>query len=137
MMSEEPSDTKSAPVGAFVLSLIAGFWMLVSGGMMTYGYHMMEGGMSWRGPGAAGPWMWRHEMMSGMGPGFLWPWVGLISGVATMAAAIAMYLQPSRSTVMGAIILLASGLDMFAGAGGYLAALFGIVGGVLAVLWKA
>ena len=136
-MSDEPSDTKSAPVGAFVASLIAGLWMLVSSGMMTYGYHMMDGGMLWSGPGAASPWVWRHEMMSGVGPGFLWPWAGMIYGVATMAAAITMYFQPSRSAAMGVIVLIASGLDIFAGAGDYLAALLGIVGGVLAILWKA
>jgi len=119
------------PVAAFVISLIAGLWMLSAGGMMAVGWSMGADIM-----GGASPWMWRHNMMGWIGPGVLWPIVGFIIGILIVASSVAMLNSPKSTTAWGFVILVASGVDMFAGSGGYLASALGIGGGVMAIAWK-
>jgi len=130
-------------VGAFVVSLIAGIWMLAMGGMMGWG---TMGGYGWAGnmmddggPGNASnyDWMWQHHrMMHGYWGGGMWSWIGVGSGIAVLIGAIALYSRPSTARAWGIVIVVASAVDLVAGAGGFLAAVLSVVGGVLAITWN-
>ena len=114
--------------GAFVLSLLAGLWMLGSGGMM-YGMHYN------------GSWMWHQGMMHGTGMGFgmglgtglWWPWFGFLAGTFVLVSAAMLYARPKQAKTWGAIILILSAIDAMVGMGGLLAGTLGIVGGALAL----
>lgn len=141
-MNEENKPNTNRPTAGFVLSLIAGLWMLLTGGMVGMGYtsghgwggHMMEGGHHGDGYG----WMWRHhQMMHGYGAGMLWGWTGVIAGLLVLLGAVFLYTRPSTARMWGVVILIASAVALLAGAGGFLAGVLGVIGGVLAVTWKA
>lgn len=111
------------PVGAFVLSLLAGIWM-VGVGLMMY---------RWAG---ATSWMWGHGMMGGyLGWGRM-PWLGLIFGIVVTVGAIAIYLRPDKASGWGITILVASAVNVLFGMGGLLAGLLGIAGGAWAIAWR-
>jgi len=131
-------------VAAFVVSLIAGIWMLAMGGMMGWGN---MGGWSGGGhmttttgpAGGAGygDWMWQHhEMMHGYGGGIMWSWIGFAAGIIVLVGAVAVYTRPVAARNWGIVILIVSAVDLLAGVGGFLAGILGIIGGILAITWK-
>lgn len=124
------------PTAAFILTLLAGFWMLAMGGMM-YGM----------GPGfvdGAGSWMWgpgmMRDMMPGMMPGFGvglgFPWFGAAAGIVLLIGSVFLYSRPEQSRTWGLVILVVSALNVLVGMGGLLAGALGVVGGSLAIAWK-
>lgn len=98
------------PVAAFVLSLLAGLWMLLAGGMM-----------------GGGSWMWSHGMVG------WWPWFGVVAGIIVLVGAAMLYAQPRQAPAWGIAILVVSALNLFLGMGGLLASLLGLIGGALAL----
>lgn len=129
------------PTAAFVLSLLAGLWMLGTGGMM---YGMGRGMMmSGSGPGfldeTSGVWGYclANGVMRGIGPGLWFPWFGPLAGIVVLVGAISLYTRPEQSRTWGLVVIIAAAINMFVGMGGLLAAALGIVGGVLALSWKA
>jgi len=121
--------TPEKPVVAFVLSLLAGLWMLSAGGMMGgFGWGMMGGGIAhWQG---MGDWMWGRGMHAF---GMSWPWFGLVAGIVVLIGAVALYVKPEHRQSWGLVILVISALDVFVGIGGLLAGALGVIGGVLAM----
>lgn len=115
------------PTAAFVLSLLAGLWMLASGTMRYCWEGMMEG---WRGPGGM---MWSHGMMWRLGPTFWWPWFGIVAGMLVLTGAVMLYNRPERSRTWGLVILIVSGLNLVFGMGGFFAGVLGVIGGALAL----
>ena len=112
------------PIAAFVLSLLAGLSLLARSGMI-YGW----GHGAWRGG--------MHGWMGQWGPdafGMGWPWFGWIAAVILLVAAVALYVRPEARRGWGIVILGTSGLQLFLGMGGFLAAVLGLVGGALALL---
>src|SRR5689334_13371459 len=101
------------PTGPFILSLLAGLWMLGSGGMM-YGMHYNEGS-----------WMWHQGMMRGMGMGMgfgiglgtalWWPWFGFLAGTTVLVSAAMLYARPAQSKTWGMIIVILSAIDALVG----------------------
>lgn len=124
-MQEGKTQVEQKPTTAFVLSLLAGLWMLATGAMM-YSFN-------W-GPGAMGGWMWGHGMMSF---GYWWPWFGVIAGIVLLVSAAMLYSRPAQSLTWGMIILIASALNFLVGMGGFLAGALGVIGGALALSWRA
>lgn len=119
------SSSNGPPIAAFVLSLIAGIWMLAMSGTMT-GW-----APSWGGPGGGmmgGGWMWNHGVM-----GSGWPWLGLATGIAVLVGAIGLYVRPTSAPSWGIVILVAAGINLFVGMGGFLASILGLIGGGLAL----
>jgi len=134
-MRENQPQTEQKPVAAFVLSLLAGLWMLAPGAMMySWGPHMMNDGM-WGGR-MGGGWMWSHGMMRNFAPAFWWPWFGIVAGVIVLIGAAVLYSKPEQSQVWGIVILIVSVLNLFFGMGGFLASILGIIGGTLALSWR-
>jgi hypothetical protein len=135
METEQPRN-EQRPVAAFAISLIAGLWMLASGGMMTagYGWGGMNGGymMGMRGSGGMHTWMWRHGYMQQYWGG-AWPtWIGIAAAICVIAGAIAIYAQPRARRAWGPAILIASAVALVTGSG-VVPGVLGIVGGILAM----
>ena len=113
------------PIAAFVVSLIAGLWMLTMGGMMGWGYM------------SASHWMWQHhEMMHGYGGGGLWFWLGTLAAIVVVIGAVALYSRPTTAPRWGVVIIAVSCLALLAGVGGLLGGLLGMIGGFLAMTWQ-
>lgn len=125
---------------AFVLSLLAGLWMLGMGGYMGgFGMGGMMGGMGRGGMhGYAGMygwngmngWMWGR----GMHTFGLWsPWFGALAGILVIVGASILYSKPAQARTWGTIILVVSVLDFFLGMGGLVAGVLGVIGGAVAI----
>jgi len=128
-MSEAQIQRTEHPAAAFVLSLLAGLWMLAAGGMMggwgwggmMGGWHGMGGWMSGRGMGNFGVW---------------WPWFGVFAGIIVLVGAVMLYVRPEQRRSLGIVILVASALNIFLGMMGLVAGTLGVIGGVLALATK-
>jgi len=83
-MSDVQIQTTEQPTVAFVLSLLAGLWMLAAGSMMG-GWHGMGG------------WMWGRGMRSF---GVLWPWFGIFAGIVVLIGA-----TPTKQVAKSAALL--------------------------------
>jgi hypothetical protein len=114
------------PTIVFVLSLLAGLWMLAVGGMACgfSGQGMMGG---WQGMGG---WMWGRGMRSF---GIWSPWFGVFAGIIVLIGAVMIYVKPEQRRGWGVAILVASALNFFVGMGGLIAGTLGVIGGVLAL----
>jgi hypothetical protein len=122
-MSDTQIQTTEQPTVAFVLSLLAGLWMLGAGGMM--------GGFGWGG--MMGGWMWGR----GLGRfGVLWPWFSVFAGIVVLIGAVVLYVKPQQRRGWAVVVLVASALYFFVGMGGLLAGALGVIGGVLALSTK-
>lgn len=137
MNSTAVQTTSAPPTASFVLSLIAGLLILAGVGMMMtfpYGtpYYGMMGGYYGTTNGYYG-------MMQGFGYGG-WFYgaavVGLISGIVILVGAIMLYTRPSQTATWGVVVLVFSILSLFGMGGYFLGAILGVVGGVLAMIWK-
>jgi hypothetical protein len=125
-MSNGQIQTTGKPTVAFVLSLLAGLWMLAAGGMMGgFGWGGMMGG--WHGMDG---WMCGRGMQSF---GVWWPWFGVFAGIIVLVGAVMLYVKPEQRRSWGVVILVASALDFFLGMMGLLAGTLGVIGGVLAL----
>lgn len=113
------------PTAAFVLSLLAGLWLLARSGLMYGWWHL-----AWHDR--------MHRRMADWGPGeFLaigWPWPGAIAGIVLLVGAVALYVRPAARRSWGIVILVTSGLQLLLGMGGLPAAVLGLVAGAIAVL---
>jgi hypothetical protein len=127
-MSDGQVQPTEQPTVAFVLSLLAGLWMLGVGSMMgSFGWGGMMGG--WHG-GMMGGWIWGRGMGSF---GVLWPWIGICVGIVVLIGAVALYVKPQQRRAWGLVVIVASALNFFVGMGGLLAGTVGVIGGVLAL----
>jgi hypothetical protein len=119
-MSDGQIQTTEQPTVAFVLSLLAGLWMLGAGSMM--------GGFGWGG--MMGGWMWGRSMGS---LGVLWPWFSICAGIVVLIGAVTLYIKPKQRRSWGLVVLVVSALNFLVGMGGLLASALGVIGGVLAL----
>ncbi len=119
--------TAEKPTAAFVLSLLAGLWMLGMGGGWGMGMVGMMGPEGSAEP-VPGGWMWGHGLL---GPG--WAWLGLAAGIVVLIGAVTLYSRPESAPTWGLVILVVSALNLLVGMGGLLGSTLGIVGGALAM----
>ncbi|MGA2971523.1 MAG: DUF6114 domain-containing protein [Candidatus Bathyarchaeia archaeon] len=136
------------PTTAFILSLIAGIFILLGGGAMTmfgswrgnYGYGMMGGYGGYGGYGGWGGMMGPgFGMMGGLGYGFGFLGVaGLIFGLIVIISALMLNNKPEQHSTWGILIIVFSVLSIFGSAmGGFgIGLILGVIGGILAVTWK-
>ncbi len=124
---------------AFVLSLIGGILILLSGFVSSI-WFMMGGSNFWgmMGGGMMGGW---GGMMGGYGfPFGFMGWfsiVSSVSGILVVIGAIMLNARPAEHLTWGIIILIFS-IVSFIGMGGFvLGALLGIAGGALALSYKS
>lgn len=117
-MPEEQIQRTEQPIAAFVLSLLAGLWMLAAGGMMG------------RWPGMGG-WMWGRRNVRGFPLSS--PWFGVAAGIIVLIGAVMLYVRSEQRRSWGVVILVASALYIVFGMMGLLAGTLGVIGGVLAL----
>jgi hypothetical protein len=128
-MPEEQIQQSEQPTIAFVLSLLAGLWMIAGGGMMGG----MMSGFGWHGMGG---WMWGRAGIGGFGTETWWPWFNGVEGIIVLVAAVMLYVRPEQRGTWGVVILVVSALDFLSGMMGLLAGALGVIGGVLALSMK-
>ncbi len=137
-MTDSVIQKNEKPTAAFVLSLLAGLWMLAAGAMMRgYGWGGMMGGHGWGG--MMGSWPEMHNWMWGQGIrrlGMWWPWFGVLAGIIVLVGAVVLYIKPEQRRSWGIVVLVASALLLFAGMGNLVAGALGVIGGILAVATK-
>lgn len=137
-MKTEQKENQGKPMAALVISLLAGLWMLGSSAAGGMGWHggmghgRMMGGM---GRGSMGMWMWRHDYMNDFMAAGAWSWIGLAVAILLCVAAIIVYVRPQGHIAWGVTIIVGSVIAAITGAG-FLPAVLGIVGGILAVTWR-
>ena len=129
----------NAPTAAFVLSLIAGLLILTGVGMMlTFSHGTPYNGMM---GGYYGMMNGYYGMMQGFGYGGWWFYgaagIGLIAGIAVLVSAIMIYARPRSASTWGLLVLVFSILSFFGMGGFFIGAILGIVGGVLAMVWRS
>jgi len=141
------------PTVAFILSLIAGVFILLGRGMMSmfapYGFGGMMNGYSgyggYGGNGWYGGMMGRYSfgpvfgMMGGLGYGFGFLGVlGLIFGLIVIISALMLNSKPEQHSTWGILIIIFSVLSIFGSAmGGFgVGLILGLIGGILGVTWK-
>jgi len=127
------------PVAPFILSLIAGIFILLGAivmSMFTFGATSVTGTMS----GMAGMMLGTYGGMSmGMMMGFApaLTVLGLASGVVVLLGSAMLYSRPSESQLWGTMILAFSVVSILGGMGGFLVGLIlGVASGILALTWK-
>ncbi len=124
-MTDNRPQPVERPIAAFVLSLLAGLWLLARSGMM---YRWSN--EAWHGR--------MHRLMGEWGPGGFytleWPWFGAVAGIVLLVAAVALYVRPEACRGWGIVILLTAGLQLLFGMGGFLPEIMALVAGALAVL---
>lgn len=131
--------TEEKPTAAFILSLVAGVFILLGGGMMTmlgswlgnYGtYGVMGQYGRWGGMMGTGFGMVRFAF-GAMGV------LGIVFGVIVIISALMLNSKPAQRQTWGSLIVLFSALSIFASMGGFgIGLILGLIGGILAITWK-
>ncbi|MCS7095027.1 MAG: hypothetical protein NZ988_04380 [Thaumarchaeota archaeon] len=117
------------PVAAFVISLVAGALMLAGGVMGIAAWTW------WRWMPMGG---WMMPMWGMMGSLWLvFSSIGLVSGAVVLVASLLLYSRPEQAQSWGTVILVFSAVSLLGMGGLLIGALLGIVGGLLALVWKA
>ena len=126
--------TEEKPTTAFILSLIAGVFIILGGGTMTmmgsllggYGFGMMGyGGMMGTG-----------LRLMGFGVGIM-GFLGLIFGAIVIMSALMLNSKPEQHQTWGSLIVLFSVLSIFGSVMGFgVGLVLGLIGGVLAIIWR-
>ncbi|MDJ0269219.1 MAG: DUF6114 domain-containing protein [Aigarchaeota archaeon] len=125
--------SENKPTAAFALSLTGGLLILIGSsftfamwGMFGQPIGMMGGGMMGM---IGGGWMWF--------PIFL-PILGLVFGILILVGAVMLNSKPDQAQTWGTLILVLSALSLITAGGGFIiGAILGIIGGILAITWKA
>jgi len=134
--------TEEKPTAAFVLSLVAGIFILLGGGMMSmlgsfmgqYGFGMMGGYGGFGGMMGYGRY---HFGVMGAAFGVLGV-LGLVFGVIVIISALMLNKKPAEHSTWGTVIVVFSVLSIFGSAmGGFgVGLILGLIGGILGITWK-
>lgn len=137
-----PSSASSYPTTAYILSLIAGILIIVSGSFTAFFTYTWLA--RWAAPSISkipssvphwdywvpSPLTFAHIIFITIAT------LSLVSGVVILVSALLLRSKPREHTTWGTLILVFSILSFF-GMGGFLiGALLGIIGGALAIIWQ-
>lgn len=134
-MGVTQTPTNDRTPAAFVLSLLAGIFMVSAGGMLGGMYAGMMGAGYAGGSHAVGHWMWPMGPVYRFdaGAGAPWFWLALIAGAVVLVGAVLLQTAPEQRRVWGTVILVVSALELIAGPAGIVAGTLGVIGGALAL----
>jgi len=62
--------------------------------------------------------------------------VGVVLGIVVIVAAVMLYRNPPQKTLWGVLVLVLSIVSIFVGGGFLLGLILGVIGGILALIWK-
>lgn len=121
------------PETAFILSLIGGILMLLSG--LAYSFWFNNGGSYFGGMMGS-----YNGMMGGFGNmlGFMegYSLVGLVAGIVVLVGALMLNSRPADHMTWGIIIVVFSAISLLGMGGFFIGAALGIAGGALALSWR-
>ncbi|TLZ92847.1 MAG: hypothetical protein E6J95_08395 [Methanobacteriota archaeon] len=112
------------PTAGFVVSLIAGIFILLGAIFMMVLSSMIGGFALGVGAGAAA------------GIFLIYGAVGLIFAILVLVGAVMLWMKPQSHVAAGVIILLFSLFSIISGGGFIIGLILGIVGGILGIVWK-
>ena len=112
------------PTAAFVVSLIAGIFILLGDIFMMVLSSVLGGFAIGVGAGAAASLL------------ILYGAVGLIFAILVLVGAVMLWMKPKSHVAAGVIILLFSLFSIISTGGFIIGLILGIVGGILAIVWK-
>jgi len=124
------------PAAAFILSLLSGIFIIFFSAVCGLWWSWWPP-MGWMGGMMREEWQehmrgWNLEAMA-----YTMGIVGIIFGIMIIVAAIMLYMNSERHELWGALIIVFSVLSILGCMGGFgIGLIFGIIGGILAVLWK-
>lgn len=112
------------PTAAFVVSLLAGIFILLGAIFMMVLSSILGGFAIGVGVGAVGSLL------------IIYGAVGLIFAILVLVGAVMLWMKPHSHVAAGVIILLFSLFSIISGGGFLLGLILGIIGGILAIIWK-
>jgi len=112
------------PTAAFVVSLLAGIFILLGAIVMMALSSVLGGLMIGVGAGAAASVI------------LLYGVVGLIFAILVLVGAVMLWMKPQSHVAAGVIILLFSLFSIISTGGFFIGLILGIIGGILAIIWK-
>lgn len=104
------------PTAGFVLSLVAGIFILLNGIVFAV--------------------LGAFIAIFFEDVGFILMALGLIFGIIVLLGAFMMYARPDQHTIWGTIVLVFSLTSIVIGGGFILGLILGLIGGILAIVWK-
>ncbi len=113
------------PKAAFILSMLAGIFMVGSAALRLAIRAFFR---------SYGPYIGTYtgmHMMGGFGFGLLRSIITLVFGIIVIVSALMLYRRPQRHRLYGILIMIFSVLS-----GGIIGVILGLVGGILAIIWK-
>ena len=120
------------PVAPFVLSLLSGVFIALGGIISSLWISYWP--MGWMG--SMMNWWSGSTATFGM-MGFIMGIVGIIFGIIVIISAIMLYRDPKQHELWGALIVVFSVISIVSGMGGMgIGLALGLIGGVLAIVWK-
>ena len=133
--------TEETPTAAFVLSLVAGVFIILGGVMMSmlrsfmgsYGFGMMGG------YGFGGMMGYGRRPLGFVGAAFgVLGILGLIFGAIVIFSAVMLNKKPAQHTTWGTLVVVFSALSILGSAmGGFgVGLILGLIGGILGITWK-
>lgn len=131
----EPVSSDQKPIAAFVLSLLSGLFIILGGSLWCL---WLDGAWSidWMDSMMHG---WDSHMHGWNLGGLAFP-MGVLSiflGVVVVVSAVILYANPRHHELLGALIIVFSAVSVLGCLGGLgVGIIFGLIGGILAVLWK-
>ncbi len=125
------------PTAAFLLSLVAGIFILLGAGLMSMFGSGFMGMMNRYGRNGFGYGMMGQGFgMMGFAFGILGI-VGLIFGAIVIISAYMLNSKPKEHTTWGTLIVIFSVLSILGSAGGFgVGLILGVIGGILGITWK-
>jgi hypothetical protein len=131
------------PTAAFVLSLIAGIFILINGALTVFAAYFIAEldilGLIARDDPTALQTI-PEPVVSLLGSLstiiYIFTIVGIVFGALVLLGAIMIYRNPAKKTTWGVIILVFSILSIVIGGGFLIGFILGIIGGALALAWK-
>ena len=119
------------PTAAIVLSLLAGIFIIIGGGVRIVMGALMRRYGAYRG--MVGGFGLSTLLLRGLGVGFrLMGILAVVFGIIVVVAALMLYVHPSGHVAWGLLILIFSILSVF---GSLFGIVLGILGGIFAIIW--
>jgi hypothetical protein len=123
------------PLVAFILSLLSGVFIILSGVIWSFWLASMWD-FGWMG-GMMHGWNENVRMWNLGGTAYMMGIVGIILGMFQVLVAIMLYVNPRQHELWGALIIVFAVASILGAMGGMAVGLImGIVGGILAILWR-
>lgn len=127
--------SEQKPIAAFVLSLLSGILVMIVSVIWCL-WLGVYWDMGWMG-GMMHEWQEHMHMWNLESVAHFLGLFGVIFGLTVIVAAIMLYLKPMQHELWGVLIIVFSAISILSCMGGFGAGLvLGIIGGILAILWK-